>query len=76
MNDASGARTVTVEPAEFAYVRFDSGRIAALVDQLSGEAGLDPAVPVTLTVDETTPIGCTGLQCVEPVTRGWGSCAS
>lgn len=73
MNDASGARTVTVEPAEFAYVRFDSGRIAALVDRLAGEAGLDPAVPVTLTVDETTPLGFTELLGVEPVTMRCGS---
>lgn len=56
---------VTVEPASFTLVDFDAGEIAALVEGLLDDIGLD--VPVTLRVDELTPLGRAVVASDDPV---------
>ena len=56
---------VTVEPAEFKLVDFDAGELAALVEGLLDDIGLDR--PVRLEVDQTTPLGHTKIRSIDPI---------
>lgn len=55
----------TVEPERFTLVDFDSAEIAALLESLLDEIGLD--VPVVLRVDQTTPLGYATITSADPV---------
>lgn len=55
----------TVEPAEFSYVDFDAGQIAALADDLAAAIGLD--ADIRIVVDETRALGHTELTSVDPI---------
>lgn len=57
----------TVEPASFSYVEFDASTIAALADELAAKIGFDADVPITIEVDETSALGHTDLESVDPV---------
>jgi len=57
--------TVTVSPAEFQFVYFDAGRIAAVTEKLLGEIGLDR--DITIEVDESTPLGRARMSSLDPV---------
>lgn len=57
--------TVTVQPSTFEYVDFDADAIVALVEELTSSLGLDG--DVTIEVDETTPLGRSRLQSVDPI---------
>jgi hypothetical protein len=57
--------TVTVTPEEFKFVFFDGARIAAVVEKLLGEIGIDR--DVTIEVDESTPLGRAKVTSVEPI---------
>lgn len=56
----------TVEPSSFSMVDFDAATIASLTDELAGRIGLGD-VPITIEVDETSPLGHTDLVSVDPV---------
>lgn len=56
---------VTVEPTTFTLVDFDAGELSALLESLLDELGLD--VPVTLEVDERTPLGRAVVASLDPV---------
>ncbi len=59
--------TVTVTPAEFNMVDFDGERIAAIVEKLVGDVGLDSSTEVRIEVDETSPLGRSKLKSEDPV---------
>jgi hypothetical protein len=61
----SASGRVTVTPETFTLVEFDSTEIAALVDGLLDDIGLDR--PVTIEVDETTFFGLSTVDSVDPV---------
>jgi hypothetical protein len=56
---------VTLEPAEFQLVDFDPDALRALVERLLDDVGLDQ--PVTLEVDQTTPLGHTAVRSTDPI---------
>lgn len=56
---------VTVDPETFSLVNFDAGEIAAIVDGLLNDVGLD--VEVSVVVDQTTPLGHAAVTSVTPV---------
>ena len=56
---------VTLDPPEFKLVDFDPAELTALVERLLDEVGLDR--PVTLEVDQTTPLGHTEVKSIDPV---------
>lgn len=56
---------VVVEPAEFRNVDFDAAEIAAVVRTVATEFGV--AGPITVTVDESTPLGFSELVSVDPI---------
>lgn len=56
---------VTVEPATFTLVDFDAVTVAAVVEGLLDDIGLDR--PVTLRVDELTPLGRAKVVSLDPV---------
>ena len=56
---------VTVEPQQFTLVDFDAAEIAALVERLLDDLGLE--VHVHLEIDQTTPLGHTELRSLDPV---------
>jgi hypothetical protein len=56
---------VTVTPETFTLVEFDSAEIAALVEGLLDDIGLDQ--PVVIEVDETTFFGLSTVESVDPV---------
>lgn len=57
----------TVTPASFSYVEFDADTIAALADELAAKIGLGADVPITIEVDESSALGHTDLESVDPV---------
>ena len=62
---SAGAVDVTVTPEEYSFVQFDASRIRPVVAKLAGEVGL--AGPITIEVDETTPLGRAWLVSVDPL---------
>lgn len=56
---------VTVEPATFTLVEFDAAEVAAVVEGLLDDIGL--ARPVTLRVDELTPLGRAAVTSLDPL---------
>jgi hypothetical protein len=57
--------TVTVTPAEFSLVMYDSGEIEAIARRLLDDLGLD--VDLRIEVDETTPLGRVHITSLDPV---------
>ena len=58
--------SVTVTPAEFALVVYDSARIEALVAEVADRLGLPADLPITVAVNEQTPLARTRLTSVDP----------
>ena len=58
---------VVVQPEEFTLVLFEAPEIRALVERLVAEIGLPADLEVTVTVDETTPLGNSNVVSVDPV---------
>ncbi len=56
---------VTVEPASFSLVDYDAGEIAAIIDGLLDDVGLD--VPVHIEIDQTTPLGHAVVASLDPL---------
>ena len=56
---------VTVSPEQFSFVTFDAERIRTVVAKLAEQIGLD--VPITVEVDEATPMGRAWLVSGEPL---------
>ena len=56
---------VTVSPAEWTMVQFDTERIVAVASKLAEEIGI--SVPVHIEVDETTPLGKVAVSSLEPL---------
>ncbi|HUF34108.1 MAG TPA: hypothetical protein VMN58_12960 [Acidimicrobiales bacterium] len=56
---------VTVVPQEWTMVHFDSARIEAVAATLVDQIGI--AAPVTIEVDETTPMGRVWVESLDPV---------
>jgi hypothetical protein len=61
------ARTVTVEPAEFRLVEFDSSELARLVASVADRIGLPQEMALRVEVDETTPLGRARLASIDPL---------
>jgi hypothetical protein len=57
---------VTVTPAVFTMVNFDSGRIVALASEVADKVGLPADLEVLVEVDETVPLGRTRVESVSP----------
>ena len=58
---------VEVRPETFSMVMFDANEIRAIVEKLAGEVGLPTELAITVDIDETTPMGRSLLQSVDPV---------
>lgn len=58
---------VTVTPTEFTMVGYDADRIRELAEQVASAVGLDPALDIAVTIDETTPLGVAKIESVDPV---------
>lgn len=58
-------RRVTVTPEAFTYVQFDAARIAAVVERLLDDIGLDG--PVRVEVDEASPLGRARVVSFDPL---------
>lgn len=56
---------VTVEPAAFTLVDFDADTIATLIEGLLDTIGIDR--PVTIEVDQTTPLGHAEVESLDPI---------
>lgn len=56
---------VTLEPDTFALVDFPPDELKALIDGLLDDVGLDQ--PVTLEIDQTTPLGRTEVRSIDPI---------
>jgi len=48
-------------------VFFDAAEIRSLTEQLAAEIGLAPDLPIVVDIDETTPLGRSVVQSVEPI---------
>lgn len=58
---------VDVRPEVFSMVFFDAAEIRALTEQLAAEIGLPADLPITVDVDESTPLGRSLVQSADPV---------
>jgi hypothetical protein len=56
---------VTVTPEEYAFVTFDAARIREVVATLAEQVGIPG--PLTVEVDETTPLGRAWIASVDPL---------
>jgi hypothetical protein len=56
---------VVLDPPTFSLVDFDPDEIIAIIEGLLDDIGLDG--PVTLEVDQTTPLGMASVRSVEPL---------
>jgi hypothetical protein len=56
---------VTIEPETFSLVEFDRGELTAIIEKLLDDIGLSG--PVRLEIDQTTPLGHTRVESVEPL---------
>src|SRR5438132_10191203 len=59
---------VTVVPATFNYVFFDSGRIIELLGSLADRIGLPADLGIRVEVEERSPLGRTRVTSLDPVT--------
>jgi hypothetical protein len=57
---------VTVTPAEFTLVAYDSARIGELVAQVAERFGLPADLEITVAVDEATPLARAQLKSIDP----------
>ncbi len=58
---------VEVRPDKFSMVFFDAAELQGIVEKLVEEVGLPVDLPVTLEVDETTPMGRARVASYDPV---------
>lgn len=58
---------VVVLPEAFSLVLFDAGEIRELVERLARDVGLPEDLDITVSVDETTPLGAARLESIVPV---------
>jgi len=57
---------ITVTPQTFTMVNFDAARIEQLASEVADRVGLPADLPISIEVDETTPLGRTRLVSVDP----------
>ncbi|HUS62197.1 MAG TPA: hypothetical protein VMY34_08365 [Acidimicrobiales bacterium] len=62
------ACNVTVEPATFSLVLFESAPIASLAAAIAEAAGIPATREIRIEVDERTPLGRTQLVSLDPIT--------
>jgi len=58
---------VTVEPQAFAVVEFDAATIARVAADVAAHAGLPPALPIRIVVDEQSMLSQARLRSVDPI---------
>jgi hypothetical protein len=58
---------VEVRPTEFSMVFYDAAEIQGIVEDLVAEVGLPRDLPVTIDVDETTPMGRARVASIDPL---------
>jgi len=58
---------ITVTPEEFTLVDFDHAELLALVTEVATTIGHDPAVDITVEVDQDIPLIGTQLRSIDPV---------
>jgi hypothetical protein len=58
---------VEVRPEVFSMVLFDAAEIRAIVEKLATEVGLPTELPITVDIDETTPMGRSLVTSIDPV---------
>lgn len=56
---------VTLDPPTFSLVDFDPAELTAIVEGLLDDIGIE--APVTLQVDQTTPLGLASVTSVDPI---------
>ena len=58
---------VVLRPDQFALVDFDPARIRAIAEEAADAAGLPADLEVVVEVDDSSPLGVTSLESVDPV---------
>jgi len=58
---------VTVTPDHFSMVDYDPSALAAVAERLAREAGLPDELPITVVVDERTPMGRVQVTSLDPL---------
>ncbi|MEA3076913.1 MAG: hypothetical protein QOF60_1821 [Actinomycetota bacterium] len=58
---------VTVTPQEFHFVKFDAGTVEAVVSKLADEIGFPAGDPLTVDIDEKTPLGRVRIESLSPL---------
>ena len=59
---------VVVTPEQFSFVNFDAGHIAEVTSKVADKVGLPADVEIRIEVDETSPLGRTRLESLDPIT--------
>ena len=59
---------VVVTPEQFNFVNFDAGRVAELTGTIADKVGLPADVEVRIDIDESSPLGRTRIESLEPIT--------
>ena len=58
---------VVVRPDTFSMVRFEAAEVQGIVEKLVADIGLPDDLPVTIEIDETTPMGRAEVASVDPI---------
>ena len=58
---------VTVTPTEFHFVTFDANEVARLVGEVADTVGLPADLAIHIDINETTPLGRTRIESLDPV---------
>jgi hypothetical protein len=56
---------VAIDPPSFTLVDFDADELVAIIEGLLHDIGIDG--PVTLEVDQTTPLGLASVKSIDPI---------
>ena len=59
---------VVVTPEQFSFVSFDAAHIADLTSKIADKVGLPADTEIRIEIDETSPLGRTRLESLDPIT--------
>ena len=59
---------VAVTPEQFSFVSFDAGRVGELTATIADKVGLPADTEIRIDIDESSPLGRTRLESLDPIT--------
>lgn len=59
---------VLVTPEQFSFVSFDAARVAELTSKIADKVGLPADIEIRIEIDESSPLGRTRLDSLDPIT--------